>query len=219
MKKKNNYTILGIMAAIINVIFLIGIYMVYSPIGKVANMMNSYGDFSYNDVLDTASMVNSAINGIKLSAFGFIATIVIAIFLVVYYIYEDRKKAILTSCMTNVVEVFVLWSIIGSLGGLVSSGFGSFDYDTLSQAVSIISNLRMLLIVVLIGFIFHGVIALQLLHVIHLSFLNSWIPSQETVKVQSIQEDSFQQAVKEKVSQDDVYQIFDNYENQDKGGH
>lgn len=173
MKKRYNYTLLGIMAVVINAIFFIGMYMVYSPIGKIASVVSSGDIFGSYSALSSFS-ADSLMNGAKLCAFGFVATIVIAIFLLIYYIYEERKMAVVMSCAADVLEILILFVSLSSLVNIIT---GLSFYSGLDELTSMIGSLRLVLILIVLGLIVHTVILLQLFHVIHLSFLVPFMPN------------------------------------------
>lgn len=171
MKKRYDYSYLGIACVIVNVIFLIGMYLLYSPIGKISNVLNSGDIWSSYSYLYGFNF-NSILTGAKIFAFGYIATIVMAVFLIIYYIYEERKLAIVVSCIVDVIEVFLLFTTVGSLFNLLLN----FSFSELSSVTSMIGNLRLLLFVILLGLVIHVIIILQLFNVVHLTFLMPYMP-------------------------------------------
>ena len=103
MKPKLKYAPLAIATAIVNVIALIGTYMIYSPLNSLANASSS-GDYASLANFSTDSLTNASL----IFLLGIVATAVIAILLLVFFIYEERKIAIIISCVIGAIE-FVLF--------------------------------------------------------------------------------------------------------------
>ena len=192
MKPKLKYAPLAIATAIVNVIALIGTYMIYSPLNSLENASSS-GDYASLANFSTDSLTNASL----IFLLGIVATAVIAILLLVFFIYEERKIAIIISCVIGAIE-FVLFlrffdtilsTVMGGLGSLI---WGSTQSES-NMVASILGSLQLTLVVTFIGAIFHIIVLLQMYHVIHLSFLQPYTPSLLCGEVINVNQESSSQ--------------------------
>lgn len=86
MKPKLKYAPLAIATAIVNVIALIGTYMIYSPLNSLANASSS-GDYASLANFSTDSLTNASL----IFLLGIVATAVIA-FYYLYFLFMKKEK-------------------------------------------------------------------------------------------------------------------------------
>ncbi len=171
MKTKYSYTPLSIIAVVANAILFIGCFMIYSPINRLYRVASSN---DYSSMMGSVmGSVNSIATGSKLLAFGSLATIVMAVFLIVYYIYEERKTIIAIEFGINIVEALLIFSVANSAISMVSSLFYSLDIIT----GSVVGIFKLLLFLSLLGFIAHLIILLQLLGHVYVPALAAYMPT------------------------------------------
>ena len=186
MKTQLKYAPLAILTVIVSAIALIGAYMIYSPLSSLVNAATSG---SYSDMLGFSA--DSMGGASLLFVLGIAAIAVIAIILVVFFIYEERKLAIIISAIIGVIEFILSLRFFGNVVSTLTGGLGSifmgYADSALSMMNSIVGNLQLTLIVILIGTVFNVVVLLQMYHVIHLSFLQPYIPSLTWNKVNTVQ--------------------------------
>lgn len=174
MKTRLKYVPLAIASSIVSIIALIGTYIVYSSLNQ---LMNGEGD--YFSTLSSFSM-SSLSNGAKLFGFGCLAVAVVSIILIVYYIYEERKLSIIITAVIGIIEFILFVHFFDTIGSALSNIgsylFGSdFSYNDILGSMH--GSLLLVLLVSLIGAIINIVILLQMYHVIHISFLQPYMPS------------------------------------------
>ena len=164
MKPKLKYAPLAIATAIVNVIALIGTYMIYSPLNSLANASSS-GDYASLANFSTDSLTNASL----IFLLGIVATAVIAILLLVFFIYEERKIAIIISCVIGAIEFVLFLRFFDTIMSTVMGGLGSLIWGSTQSESNMVASF--------IGAIFHIIVLLQMYHVIHLSFLQPYTPS------------------------------------------
>lgn len=180
MKKRFKYTFLGIGTIIIHALTLLGAYMVYSSVNQMINATSSKSYFSRLSATSGLSG-NSIAFGSKIFLFGLVATIVISIILAIYYIYEERKLIVLISSIVGFVETLLFLMVFGSIAELLTSGLSSLLFSSNRAASSISSaggTLLLTLVIVVLGLVFQIVVVLQLMNVLHLTFLEPYMPNQ-----------------------------------------
>lgn len=181
MKSKMKYAPLAIATLIVSIISLIGTYMIYSPLSRLAGGSGSY-DTSALTGLTTESMSTISL----IFCLGIVATAVIVIFLAVYFIYEERKLAIIISCILAVIEFILFLRFFDTIVSTLMSGMSSLFLGTSEVGDitgSIMGSLQLVLLVAIIGVIFNALILLQMYHVLHLSFLQPYMPDMSYGKV------------------------------------
>ena len=166
MKTKLKYVPFAIASSIVSIIALIGTYIVYSSLNQ---LMNGEGD--YFSTLSSFSM-SSLSNGAKLFGFGCLAVAVVSIILIVY--------SIIITGVIGIIEFILFVHFFDTIGSALSNIgsylFGSdFSYNDILGSMH--GSLLLVLLVSLIGAIINIVILLQMYHVIHISFLQPYMPS------------------------------------------
>ena len=124
--------------------------------------------------------MSSLSNGAKLFGFGCLAVAVVSIILIVYFIYEERKLSIIITGVIGIIEFILFVHFFDTIGSALSNIgsylFGSdFSYNDILGSMH--GSLLLVLLVSLIGAIINIVILLQMYHVIHISFLQPYMPS------------------------------------------
>lgn len=188
MKIRLKYAPLAIAAVIVSAIAFLGTYMVYSSLKDLVNIQN----YSYLTSFSQEAMTNTML----LFFFGIVATAVIAIIQIVFFIYEERKLSIMGSGVLAMIE-FILFlrffdTIITSLMSGVSSLFLGSSLSQTEIIGSIMGSLQFTLIFTILGLIVNVIIILQMYHVIHLSFLQPYIPELVFARAQKQDENSSQ---------------------------
>lgn len=176
MKMKLKYGPLAIAATVVNAIALIGTYLLYSPLSSASDALSN-NDYSAMSNMDISSESMSTV--MILFFVGIVATAVVAIILAVFFVYEERKMAILASCVMGVIEFVLFLNFFDSIMSTAINGLGSVlsgSTDTTALLSSMIGSLQIALIVTLLGCVFNVLILLQMYHVIHLSFLQPYTP-------------------------------------------
>ena len=154
MKTKLKYVPFAIASSIVSIIALIGTYIVYSSLNQ---LMNGEGD--YFSTLSSFSM-SSLSNGAKLFGFGKLSIIITAVIGIIEFILFVHFFDTIGSALSNIGSYL----------------FGSdFSYNDILGSMH--GSLLLVLLVSLIGAIINIVILLQMYHVIHISFLQPYMPS------------------------------------------
>lgn len=174
MKTGLKYVPLAIASSIVSIIALIGTYVIYLSLSHLTGDSGSYHYSAFTGLTtDSVSTVT------MLFFLGIVATAVIAIFLAVYFIYEERKIAIIISCILATIEFILFLRFFDTTISILMSGMSSLLFGE-SQVVdimgSIMGSLQFILIVATISTIFNILVLLQMYHVLHLSFLQPYIP-------------------------------------------
>ena len=123
---------------------------------------------------------DSLTNASLIFLLGIVATAVIAILLLVFFIYEERKLSIIITGVIGIIEFILFVHFFDTIGSALSNIgsylFGSdFSYNDILGSMH--GSLLLVLLVSLIGAIINIVILLQMYHVIHISFLQPYMPS------------------------------------------
>jgi hypothetical protein len=164
MKGNKKYLILSISNTVANSIYFIGALMLLSMAMSIAN-----GD---------ASSLSLLYSGIPSSAyifvFGLAATVTVGIFSIIYYIFEERKLAVLISAIVDFVislfMIFILNSMVSALTSSLSSLFG-LSTDT-SQLETLCIEFILVVLLILVAVVYDVLGLLQSLGKLHLAFLD-----------------------------------------------
>ena len=188
MKTKLKYVPFAIASSIVSIIALIGTYIVYSSLNQ---LMNGEGD--YFSTLSEFSM-SSLSNGAKLFGFGCLAVAVVSLILIVYFIFEERKLSIIVTGIVGIIEFILFVHFFDTIGSALSNIgsylFGSdFSYNDIIGSMH--SSLLLVLLASLIGTVINIIILLQMYHVIHISFLQPYMPSLQK-QIQTVVEEAKQ---------------------------
>ncbi len=198
MKTKYSYTPLSIIAVVTNAILFMGCFMIYSPINRLYRVASSN---DYSSMMGSVmGSVNSVATGSKLLAFGSLATIVMAVFLIVYYIYEERKTIIAIEFGINIVETLLIFSVANSAISMVSNLFYSLDIIT----GSVVGIFKLLLFLSLLGFIAHLIILLQLLGHVYVPALAAYMPTRTNNLMENANAKTNEKQEEAEVKEEDV---------------
>ena len=188
MKMRLKYAPLAIATVIVSAIAFLGTYMIYSSL----NDLVYNGNYSYL----TFSSQEATTNTMIVFFLGIVATAVVAIIQIVFFIYEERKLMIIGSGILAMIEFILFLRFFDALISSFMSGINSlFLGSSLSQTEiisSIMGSLQLTLIFTLLGLIVNVIIILQMYHVIHLSFLQPYMPELVFLKVQKQDENPSQ---------------------------
>lgn len=218
MKKRNQFLILNIFAICVNLLLLLGLYNVYSPIGKVTTLLKNFNSGLMDSVgvnlledIQSFDIISFSENA-KLFFMCLAATLTLAIFLMNFYLFKEKKKGVLVATIFNCFEFITLIIFLNSVISLFEENIFSnlYESDILNYFNSVNNNYNLAFIVCLIGLVFHIIILLDIQNKIHLSCFNGWMPTK------IIEEKN--QSIINTNQQTDIYNIFDKIDQNSSGG-